>query len=126
MSRPNVFANPASWGRSAWIFLHCVSLTYPKNPTKEDKAHYRALFESLAYTLPCTLCQTEYRQWLQAHPVGPHLSSRKKLSLWLIQLHNNVNLKKNKSVVPTEAAAVARIRRECKKAHQGGDVDKRK
>jgi hypothetical protein len=28
--------------------------------------------------------------------------------------------------VPTEAAAVARIRRECKKAHQGGDVDKRK
>ena len=110
----NVFANPASWGPSAWVFLHCVSLTYPRNPTKEDKQHYRTFFESLADTLPCKLCQAEYRQWLKNHPVGPHLSSRKKLSAWLIDLHNNVNMKKNKTVVPSDAAAVARIRRRCR------------
>ena len=111
---PNIYANPASWGPPAWVFLHCVSLTYPKKPTKEDKEHYRAFFDSLGHVLPCKLCQNEYRAWLKNHPVGPHLSSRNKLSAWLVELHNNVNLRKNKPVVPTQPAALARIRRDCK------------
>jgi hypothetical protein len=113
----NVYANPASWGPPAWVFLHCVSLTYPKNPSREDKLHYRTFFESLVHVLPCKLCRKEYLDWIRAHPIQPHLSSRKKLSLWLIQLHNNVNLKKNKPLVASEPAALARIRRNCESYH---------
>lgn len=114
----NIFANPASWGPPAWVFLHCVSLTYPKNPTKEEKAHYRTFFDSLGNVLPCKLCRAEYKAWTKTHPVGPHLSSRNKLSAWLVDLHNNVNLRKNKPVVPTQPAAMARIRRDCKEYQQ--------
>lgn len=111
----NVYANPTSWGPPAWVFLHCIALTYPKNPTKEDKRHYSAFFDSLGHVLPCKLCRPEYNKWLSKNPVGPHLSSRNKLSAWLVDLHNNVNLRKNKPVVPSQPAALARIRKECKK-----------
>ena len=29
--------NPEIWGPPAWMFLHSISLAYPKNPTDVDK-----------------------------------------------------------------------------------------
>lgn len=113
-----VFTDPSSWGPPGWVFLHCVSLTYPRIPTAADKKKYHRFFDSLGDVLPCKLCRAEYKKWTQKNPVAPHLVSRKALSLWLIDLHNNVNLKKNKKVVPTRDAAIARIRRECVKQQQ--------
>ena len=36
--------DPKVWGPNAWIFLHSITMNYPKNPTNEDKEKYRTFF----------------------------------------------------------------------------------
>ena len=43
--------DPNVWGPPAWLFLHSVTLNYPKNPTPQDQEDYRIFFDSLNVTL---------------------------------------------------------------------------
>jgi len=45
--------NPKFWGPHAWIFLHSVTMNYPKEPNNQDKTLYRNFFSSLKRVLPC-------------------------------------------------------------------------
>ena len=44
--------SPEYWGRSGWIFLNSIALTYKK----ENKEHYKKFIEQLPYILPCEKC----------------------------------------------------------------------
>ena len=52
--------NPEIWGPSAWMFLHSVSLAYPKNPDEEDRLNYGNFFNNLQPILPCQKCSNNY------------------------------------------------------------------
>ena len=88
--------DPEVWGPHAWIFLHTITLTYPHNPTNQDKKNYKLFFYNLATVLPCTHCSQNYRIHLKQLPIDPFLENKKSLVSWLIQIHNltNNNLKK--------------------------------
>ena len=80
------------WGPNAWQFFHCVSLTYPKKPTADDKKRYKTFFTSLGDVLPCHDCRNNYKKKLKKIPLSDAvLSSQKGLFEWLVDVHNEVN-----------------------------------
>jgi len=84
--------NPKFWGPHAWIFLHSVTMNYPKNPTPQDKQRYREFFKSMERVLPCEKCAYHYSKHIEEYPIDPALESRDTLVRWFIQIHNEVNL----------------------------------
>ena len=89
--------DPDIWGPHAWIFLHTITLTYPHNPTEQDKKNYKLFFYNLANVLPCTHCSQNYIIHLKQLPIDSFLANKKSLVSWFVQIHNltNNNLKKN-------------------------------
>ena len=83
--------NPKFWGPHAWMFLHSVTMNYPKHPSTADKALYRSFFASLTRILPCEKCAYHYNQHSKDDPIDLALESRDKLVRWLIKIHNKVN-----------------------------------
>jgi hypothetical protein len=84
--------NPKFWGPHGWIFLHAVTMNYPKNPSNDDKQLYRNFFSSLTRVLPCEKCAYHYKQHIKDDPIEPALENRDKLVRWLIKIHNKVNV----------------------------------
>ena len=94
-----------NWGPAAWNFLHAVSLTLPKNPAPEIQAKYKELFKSLTTTLPCNICQSHLQEHLAIHPVD--VSSARKCSEWLYNVHNAVNVSIDKTPMYSYLTMVA-------------------
>lgn len=93
--------NPNVWGPHAWIFLHFITLNYPKNPTEIDKYNMTTFFKSLEHVLPCDTCRLHYKDNIEEkYPLTDYiLSSRENLVKWLIDVHNVVNKMNNKSIL---------------------------
>ena len=87
---------PEIWGPHAWQFLHSITLSYPDNPTLEDKNNHAQFFNSIQNILPCQKCKDHYTQNLQASPVEQHLDNKESLFRWLVDIHNRVNVTNNK------------------------------
>ena len=83
--------HPKFWGPSGWIFLHSITMNYPKNPTEQDKQIYFNFFKNLEKVIPCEKCGYNYSLNLKKHPIQPALESRDLFIRWLIQVHNEVN-----------------------------------
>lgn len=81
--------NPEIWGSSGWRFIHSVALTYPYEPTEQDKDNYRKFFESIPKVLPCSICGEHFQEKLDTMPL--RLDSRKDLWEWTVDAHNQVN-----------------------------------
>ena len=88
----NTGLNSNVWGSGAWVFLHSITLTYPNNPTENDKKIYKSFFETLGYLLPCNQCSNHYNEYLASNPININvLENKETLTRWLYNLHNNVN-----------------------------------
>ena len=95
----------SEFGPHAWKFLHYVSLTYPDNPTNQDKDNYRNFMISIKDILPCPICRTHYAEKLKSYPLTDNIMSDKNLFIkWVIDIHNMVNESKNKRVIPLKEA----------------------
>ena len=92
----DLYKDPKVWGGPTWIFLHCVTFTYPQKPTLQDKAHYKNFFKSIQHVLPCKVCQDHYQRYLKIHPIEEALQSRKELIKYMINLHNHINVRYKK------------------------------
>lgn len=90
--------NSYLWGPLAWHFLHTTTLAAPDEIL--DKKPYIEQFNALKQIIPCRLCRTHYRDHLKKMPIEDHCSSKKELTLWLINLHNVVNQSLNKPTIP--------------------------
>jgi len=99
-----LFENPNTWGTSAWIFLHCVSCTFPEKPTLKEKKNYDKFFRSLENILPCKLCRTSYKDYILLHPPIDSMESRKTMMDWVIDMHNHVNKKLGRPVLSKKKA----------------------
>lgn len=92
--------NSYLWGPLAWHFLHCITLTAPEK-IKTDT--YYKLFHSFGEILPCSVCREHYKTHLTIlPPLKESCSGRKKLSLWLFNLHNIVNKSLNEQTIPAD------------------------
>jgi len=83
--------NPKFWGPHAWIFLHSITLNYPKEPTNKDKEIYTKFFKDLQFFIPCDKCSYNYNRHLDDYPIKDALETRETMVQWLINIHNKVN-----------------------------------
>lgn len=84
------------WGRYAWFFLHCVTITYPNKPTDIDKNNYKIFFTLLQFILPCKTCRNNYLDHIQKYNIDEYLDNKDSLVYWLFLIHNEVNKKTKK------------------------------
>lgn len=93
------------WGPKAWGVLHAIGFSYPTTPTFVEKESAYRLLLSLGHLLPCKKCRRHYLDQFNG-PSGisssdsRHLESGDSLSHWLVDLHNEVNIRLGKPVVP--------------------------
>ena len=93
----------STWGPSCWHMLHSVGFTYEEHALPAHRAAMYRFLISLGDVLPCKLCRVHYADHIAAHVRGPHspvLASRGSLSVYLVQLHNDVNARLGKRLVP--------------------------
>ncbi len=91
---------PEVWGSYAWRFLHCVTIEYPTNPTRDDMENFRTFFDSLKYVLPCEKCRKNFAKHMKKYPLTDEvLSTKKNLIRWCIDLHNVVNYDTGKKML---------------------------
>ena len=94
--------NPNTWGSQAWHFIHAVALTYPNEPTEQDKENYNKFFYSLPDVLPCPSCGINFLEKLDKNP--PALESQETLWKWTVDVHNQVNEKNGKPILSYDEA----------------------
>jgi hypothetical protein len=91
MNRINIDSN--IWGPKGWFFLDSVILSYPLNPSFDDKKRFKEFFTLLSNMLPCAKCRVHYEQFLAKYPLSDEILSKKnKLINWFLKLHNNIRL----------------------------------
>ena len=80
------------WGPSLWHSLHTISFNYPVNPTLKQKREYLSFFKSLKNILPCKYCRINYVNNLKSVPLTmATMKDRETLSIWLYNLHEEIN-----------------------------------
>lgn len=78
--------DPEYWGKSGWIFLNSIALTYePIN-----KEHYKQFILQLPYILPCKTCGENLKN--NIHTLDKALESKEGLISWLINVRNGIYL----------------------------------
>ena len=91
---------PQIWGKYGWNFIHLITVSYPINPTKDDKINYFNYFYWLQKVLPCEKCRYNMLQHLQKYPLSDTvLSCKENLIKWGIDLHNAVNYSNGKPIL---------------------------
>lgn len=94
---------PSVWGSSAWKFLHCIALSYPKNPTQQDKSDYRQFFYNLKNVLPCEFCSDNLKQHIKEIPIDNYLNGPHQLFSWTVKMRNFVQKILGKSLYDEES-----------------------
>ena len=99
------------WGPLAWMTLHSISLNYPDTPAKEDKEILNRFMSFFADTISCPHCKTHFAIMFESykarHPDWS--SSRYKFFLFVVRVHNSVNRRLDKPVIPTVADCLTTI-----------------
>ena len=84
---------PTVWGPPGWKFLHYITFTYPNNPTNKEKESYLNFFKYVGEVLPCEKCRYNYKNHQEKYPLNDTvLSCKQNLVIWLINIHNEVNI----------------------------------
>ena len=94
--------NQNIWGPPFWLTLHTISFNYPLKPTEQDKINYKNFYTSFQNVIPCSICKKNYIRHLKEHTIDNYLSSRRKLSEWVIDMHNMVNGETGKKILSYE------------------------
>nr|QBK88495.1 MAG: disulfide (thiol) oxidoreductase, Erv1 / Alr family [Mimivirus LCMiAC01] len=96
--------DPKIWGSHAWMFLHCITIGYPKCPSDTDKKNIKTFFENLHTILPCEKCKDHFKEHFLKYPLTNEiLCSKKKLFRWLVDVRNSVNRQLNKPEISYES-----------------------
>ncbi len=82
--------NPNIWGPHAWVFLHSITMSYPDNPSSEEKQAAKNFVSSLEYLLPCTQCKENFTSHVKKVSEKT-FDSKKNFFEWFVDVHNNIN-----------------------------------
>lgn len=92
--------NISEWGPALWQSLHAISFAYPDTPSPSDQSAYYNFFTALQYVIPCVKCRGHYATMLAESPI--RLESREALARWLVDRHNEVNVRTGKATLRYE------------------------
>ena len=96
---------PEVWAPAMWQTMHSVALGFPRSPTEQQKAAYRAFFVGLGDVIPCETCAASYRRLMLFGSAAGRIPSLdaaldapspcpltpSPLFAWSVALHNAVN-----------------------------------
>ena len=82
--------DPKIWGRSYWDIFYYTALSYPKNPTPNDKMKYKQFFQLAGSVVPCEKCRNNFTKHIQELPIDDYLDSSYDLFTWVNQMDNKV------------------------------------
>ena len=88
--------HPSLWGNDAWEFFYYIALSYPKNPTPEEKDRYKNFFMLAGSVVPCAKCRKNFVKHFQELPIEEFLDSSYNLFTWVNTMHNKVRKKQKK------------------------------
>jgi len=91
--------DPTVWGPKGWFFLDTIILSYPDNPSKEQKEDFASFLYSIGTMLPCQKCGYNYKDHLKLNPLTDKvLDNRDNLLEWWLKMHNLVRMEQNKEM----------------------------
>jgi FAD-linked sulfhydryl oxidase len=93
-------ATRAELGRNTWHFLHKVAAKFSKTPTNAEQRQIETFFNSLGDIYPCEECASHFKELIATKPIEGHTSSNAELSIWLCEIHNEVNIRLDKPIFP--------------------------
>lgn len=93
---------PKIWGSEGWHFIHSIALSYPINPTDEEKEKYKKFLFTLPDVLPCSICGEHFKENLEKF--SPKLDSREDFWKWSVDVHNEVNKSNDKPTLSYDEA----------------------
>ncbi len=83
-------------GYNFWVVFESNAIGYFDNPTPKQKNRMKTFFEN--FCIPCS-CQDDYDRELKNTPLTDNvLSSRRNLTMWVINMHNTINKKLGKKI----------------------------
>ena len=88
--------------RQLWRYLHRRSfdIEYADEPLKDQRHGFIKLLWALTEEMSCSHCRYHLNKYLQEHP----LSLETNLARYVVDLHNNVNKRQHKRIIPFEVA----------------------
>ena len=87
--------------RSTWTYLHTMAAYYPEEPTDGMKQHVTNLLTSFPYLYPCPQCKDHMISYIDKYPIPT--TNNRELSVWMCELHNDVNKWQGKRLVQCSA-----------------------
>ncbi len=81
---------PKYWGRSGWIFLNSIALTYKP----EHKQKYKMLIGSLPDILPCRTCGENLRK--KMNDIDGALKDKESFMMYLRDIRNEIYKDRNR------------------------------
>lgn len=92
--------NPAIWGSHGWFFLGSIILSYPNDPTYEQKQMYKTYFKLTGDMLPCQKCRFNYHMHLSENELtDDDLQNGTNLRKWWLKIQNSARRSMNKKEI---------------------------
>ncbi len=89
--------SPNLWGPHLWKFMHLFTLSYPNEPTEDEKDTAYNFFTAIQTVLPCEKCRYNFKNHLETL-TEEVLDSNENLVKWLFDIHNEVNKSTGKPI----------------------------
>lgn len=104
--QPLATVDTSVWGAPLWKVLHTASVF---TKTASQIPHWRNLVKALKTGLPCPDCSAHYNAWTDSNRI--HFSMigdgvRAPVIAWVLELHNNVNKRRDPPVAPWKVKQV--------------------
>ena len=81
-------------GQAGWTLLHTIAANFPDAPTPRQRGRMEMFLQTLGDFYPCEVCASHFRKHATTNPIAA--GSRRELSLWLCEAHNEVNKRNGK------------------------------
>lgn len=89
--------DPKIWGRNTWNFFYYVALSYPKNPSSNDKFKFKQFYTLAGQIVPCQKCQQNFIKHFNELPIDDYLNSSYDLFIWITKMENKVRVLSGKN-----------------------------
>jgi len=83
---------PIYWGKSGWIFLNSIALTYKP----ENKEKYKLFLQQLPYILPCRSCGINLIKNMEQ--LDNALTNKELLLEWLLKIRNEIYIEQKRPI----------------------------
>lgn len=97
------FSAKLEWTKVFWEFIHTITLFSTETYDIQELKH---VINGLAHLIPCKECKEHLMHFHEQHNVEEYLQRDRRLGLfeWTVDLHNSVNEKLGRPILPFRQA----------------------